>query len=159
MARPDTRFLLSVAAAWGAALPAFAPAQTEGGLYIAGGAGFTFQEAAERGIAQNPGGQRFFVLSVPPQTAALLTTASGALAAARNRVVAANGALLVCQRDIDSGKINASNLAPGVVPVRGWPPAGSPQLPPGERYFPGENPANLPAANEALRRLRSTCSD
>jgi hypothetical protein len=32
-------------------------------------------------------------------------------------------------------------------------------LPPGERYFKDENPAHLPASNEALRRLRSTCSD
>jgi hypothetical protein len=43
--------------------------------------------------------------------------------------------------------------------VRGWPPPGSQALPDGQRYYPGENPANLPAANEALRRLRSTCSD
>jgi hypothetical protein len=74
-------------------------------------------------------------------------------------VIAANGVLLVCQRDIDSGRISAAALAPRVVAVRGWPPAGSPSLPPGERYFQGENPANLPASNEALRRLRSTCSD
>jgi hypothetical protein len=44
--------------------------------------------------------------------------------------------------------------------VRGWPPSGSSAtLPPGERYFQGENPAVLPASNEALRRLRSTCSE
>jgi hypothetical protein len=153
------RFLLGLAAVGAAALPAVAPAQSEGGLYIAGSAGFTFQEAADRGVAQNPGGQRFFVLAVPPETAALLTTAPAAFAAARNRVIKANGVLLVCQRDIDSGKVNPANLVPGVVAVRGWPPPGSQALPDGQRYFPGENPANLPAANEALRRLRSTCSD
>jgi hypothetical protein len=153
------RLAALAAAACAATLPAPAHAQSEGGLYVAGGAGFTFQQAADRGVAQNPGGQRFFVVAVPPETAALLTTASAALAATRNRVVAANGVLLVCQRDIDNGKVNAANLVPGVVPVRGWPPAGSPSLPPGERYFPDENPADLPRANEALRRLRSTCSD
>jgi hypothetical protein len=146
-------------AACAAALPVVAPAQSEGGLYIAGGAGFSFQQAAERGIAQNPGGQRFFLLSLPPQTAALTTGAAAPLAAIRSRVVAANGVLLVCQRDIDSGKVNAANLVPGVVAVRGWPPPGSQALPDGQRYYPGENPANLPAAMEALRRLRSTCSD
>jgi hypothetical protein len=31
-------------------------------------------------------------------------------------------------------------------------------LPPGERYFPGEDRANLPTANEALRQLRATCA-
>jgi hypothetical protein len=165
MIRPDTgvvllpRLAALVAAVCTAAVPALAHAQSEGGLYVAGGAGFTFQQAAERGVAQNPGGQRFFVLAVPPETAALMTTASGALAAARNRVIKANGVLLVCQRDIDRGKVNPANLVPGVVAVRGWPPPGSQALPDGQRYYPGENPANLPAANEALRRLRSTCSD
>jgi hypothetical protein len=84
-------------------------------------------------------------------------TATGALAAVRDRVVASNGVLLVCQRDIDNGKINASNLVPGVVPVRGWPTVGAAELVNG-RYFPGENPANLPESNDALRRLRATCS-
>jgi len=135
-----------------------ASAQTEGGLYIAG-YGFSFQEVADRAIAQNPGRQRFFLLSLPPQTQALATSAAGPLAAARDRVVATNGVLLVCQRDIDNRNIDAASLAPQVVAVRGWPPAGSPSLPPGERYFKGENPAHLPASNEALRRLRSTCSD
>ncbi len=151
--------LIAVAAAICAAgIGAPASAQTEGGLYIAG-YGFSFPEVVDRAIAQNPGGQRFFLLSLPPETQALATSAAGPLAAARDRVVAANGVLLVCQRDIDSGRVNAAGLAPRVVAVRGWLPAGSPSLPPGERYFQGENPANLPASNEALRLLRSTCSD
>ena len=164
MARPQTRFLFrsnliaAAAAICAAGIAAPASAQTEGGLYIAG-YGFSFPEVVDRAIAQNPGGQRFFLLSLPPETQALTTSAAGPLAAARDRVVAANGVLLVCQRDIDSGRISAAALAPRVVAVRGWPPAGSPSLPPGERYFKDENPANLPASNEALRRLRSTCSD
>jgi hypothetical protein len=76
----------------------------------------------------------------------------------RDRVVAANGVLLVCQRDIDSGKIRANSLVPGVRTVRGWPAKGSPQLPDGQRYFADENPAELPASNEALRRMRSACA-
>jgi hypothetical protein len=47
---------------------------------------------------------------------------------------------------------------PGVVPVRGFPPRGSSELPHGERYFPDEDPSNLPESNELLRRLRATCS-
>jgi hypothetical protein len=136
-----------------ASLSTAASAQTEGGLYIAG-AGFSFQEAAQRGISQNPGGRRFFLLSLPPEAGALASTATPAQQRLRERVLAANGVLLVCQRDLDNGRINAGNLVPVVVPVRG----NSNELPAGQRYFANENPADLPAANEALRRLRSTCS-
>jgi hypothetical protein len=160
--RPNSRraHVIAFAAVLGAAaIPTTASAQSEGGLYIAGGAGFSFRQAADQGIAKNPGGRRFFVLAVPPETAALAANATGALAAARDRVIAANGVLLVCQRDIDSGKVNAAALVPGVVAVRGWPPPGSNALPAGQRYFADENPDNLPASNEALRRARTTCSD
>jgi hypothetical protein len=139
---------LLVAAAW---------ARSEGGLYIAG-AGFSFQAAAERALSQNPGGRRFFLLSVPPETAALAATARPAVVSLRNRVVAGNGVLLVCQRDIDNGRVNATGLAAGVMAVRGWPAQGSNELPAGQRHFAGEDPSSLPAANEALRQLRSTCS-
>lgn len=134
-----------------------ASAQSEGGLYIAG-AGFSFQVAAQRGLAENPGGRRFFLLALPPETTALSATAMPAATALRNRVVAANGVLLVCQRDIDNGRINPTGLTPGVVAVRGWPRQGGESLPDGQRYFPNENPAQLPSANEALRQLRSTCA-
>jgi hypothetical protein len=150
------QLVAAAAAVCAAAIPA-AVAQSEGGLYIAG-TGFTFQQAAERGVAQNPGGRRFFLLSVPPETDALTTTAAAPLAAVRDRVVASNGVLFVCQRDIDNGKINASSLVPGVVPVRGWPPPGSNALPEGQRYYADENPAMFPASNNSLRLLRSTCS-
>ncbi|HRI18035.1 MAG TPA: hypothetical protein PL196_05890, partial [Burkholderiaceae bacterium] len=76
----------------------------------------------------------------------------------RERVVAANGVLFVCQRDIDNGRVPAARLAPGVVAVRGWPASGVGEMSDGQRHFAGENPANLPASNEALRRLRSSCS-
>jgi hypothetical protein len=132
-------------------------AASEGGLYIAGD-GFSFQVAAERAIAQNPGGRRFFLLTLPPEAASLGHAATPAQRQLRERVLAANGVLLVGQRDLDNGRISATNLAAGVVPVRGWPPGGSSALPPGQRYFADENPAQLPAANEALRRLRSTCA-
>jgi hypothetical protein len=138
-------------------VPLSAPAQTEGGLYVAG-AGFSFEQAAADGLSRNPGGQRFFVLVLPPQTEALTARATRSQAAARQRVVNGNGVLLVCQRDIDNGSVDASKLVPGVVPVRGWPPVGSSELPPGQRYFADENPANLPQSGEMLRRLRSACS-
>ena len=138
-------------------LPLSAAAQTEGGLYVAG-AGFSFEQAADDGLSRNPGGQRFFLLALPPQTEALTAKASKSQAAARQRVVAGNGVLLVCRRDIDNGSVDASRLVPGVVAVRGWPPAGSDPLPAGQRYFPDEDAANLPQSGEMLRRLRSACS-
>ena len=139
-----------------AAAPA-ARAQAEGGLYIAGD-GFTFEQAAEQGLARNPKGQRFFVLVLPPNGAALTKSASRTAAATRDRVVAAGGVFFVCQRDIDSGAIDASKLLPGVVAVRGFPPRGSDALPRGERAFPDENAAALPTDNTTLNRLRSACS-
>lgn len=146
------------AAAWIAcALPWAALAQTEGGLYIAGD-GFGFEQAAEQGLARNPDGQRFFVLVLPPNTEALTKAAPKSAAALRDRVVAGGGALLVCQRDIDNGSVDSATLVPGVVAVRGFPPRGSDAIPPGERYFPGENRDNLPMNNETLRRLRAACS-
>jgi putative intracellular protease/amidase len=146
-----------IAAAICAGTAVSARAQAEGGLYIAG-EGFTFQQAAQRAMKNNPRGQRFFLLSLPPETRALMTNATRQLAAVRDRVVAANGMLYVCQRDIDNGKIDAGNLVPGVLAVRGWPPAGADSLPHGARYFEGEDPSKLPASNNALRRLRSTCA-
>ena len=139
------------------AQPAAALAQAEGGLYIADGS-FSFEQAANRGLAQNRQGTRFFVLALPPRTAAMTTAAPRATVTLRDRVTASGGVLLVCQRDIDKGIIEATRLAPGVAAVRGFPPAGSNALPPGERYFADENRAVLPASNEALRRLRSACS-
>jgi len=157
--RPPIRSILAAVVGVACTVPlstAFS-AQSQGGLYVAGD-GFSFQTAAERAIAQNPGGRKFFLLSLPPETVALSVRDTGPIAATRNRVVASNGVLLVCQRDLDNGKIDAAGLVPGVVAVRGWPPTGSPQLPKGQRYFADENPARLPTSNEALRRLRSTCS-
>ena len=146
------------AAVWiASAVPETALAQEEGGLYIAG-SGFTFEQAANRGLAQNPKGQRFFVLALPPNGAALTKAAPKSAAAVRERVAAAGGVLLVCPRDIDNRSVDAATLVPGVVPVRGFPPAGSNALPHGERYFAGENPDHLPRNNEALRRLRAACS-
>jgi hypothetical protein len=139
------------------ALTAAASAQSEGGLYIAGD-GFSFQVAAQRALAQNPLGQRFFLLTLPPETAALQRNAAPAMRRLRERVSAANGVLLVCRRDLDNRRVDAARLAPEVVPVLGWPAAGSPTLPGGQRYFAGENPEHLPASNEALRRLRAACS-
>lgn len=132
----------------------------QGGLYVAGD-GFSFDTAAQRGLAHNPGGRRFFLLTLPSEAGALRRRAPPSQARLRDRVLAANGVLLVCQRDLDNGHIDAAELVAEVVAVRGWPPkhgAGSHALPPGQRYFPGEDRSTLPAANEALRRLRSTCA-
>jgi hypothetical protein len=147
--------LASAICASGVAAPA--AARSEGGLYVAG-YGFGFEEVARRAIEQNAGAGRFFVLVLPEEAGALTNRASRRLAAARDRVVAADGILLVCQRDVDEGLIDPARLVPPVVTVRGWPPPGSTAIPPGERYFAGEDPATLPASNTALRRLRATCS-
>jgi hypothetical protein len=132
-------------------------AAAQGGLYIAGD-GFSFQTAAERAMRQNSGGRQFFLLVLPKEARALSTGAPASAARLRDRVITANGVLLVCQRDLDSGRIAAAGLVPGIVAVRGWPAKGSTDLPAGQRLFPGEDLATLPAANEALRKLRSACS-
>jgi hypothetical protein len=150
-------FRLAAAALLASVLPLAAAAQDEGGVYVAG-YGFSFEQAANRGLSQNPKGQRFFVLALPPNTEALMTGAPKATAAMRERVVAGNGVLMVCQRDVDNGSIDARKLVFGVVAVRGFPPPGSNAIPHGERYFPDEDRSRLPAANEGLRRLRTTCS-
>jgi hypothetical protein len=151
--------LLALAAAVAVVCAAAPPAlaQAEGGLYIAGD-GFTFEQAAEQGLARNPKGQRFFVLVLPPNGAALTKAASRSAAAVRERVTAAGGVFYVCQRDVDSGAIDASKLLPGVVAVRGFPPRGSDAIPRGERAFPDENAAALPTNNATLNRLRGACS-
>lgn len=154
---PFTKVSLLIAAVLAATAGSVLAQSAEGGLYIAGD-GFSFKTAAERGLAQNPGGRRFFLLTLPPQAASLRLNATPAQARQRERVIAGNGVLLVCQRDLDNRRLNAAQLVPQVVPVRGWPPQGSNELPPGERYFPGEDRANLPAADEALRRLRAACA-
>jgi hypothetical protein len=154
---PTCRWPIALAAAFALIGASAANAGAEGGLYIAG-AGFSFQVAAERALAQNPGGRRFFLLTLPAEVVALQRNANPAQTRLRERVVAGNGLLLVCQRDLDNGRIDAAALASDVLPVRGWPPQGSSALPAGQRYFAGENPAQLPASNKALRQLRSTCS-
>ena len=154
---PFTKASLLIAAVLAATIGAAVAQNAEGGLYVAGD-GFSFKTAAERGLAQNPGGRRFFLLTLPPAAASLRLNATPAQTRLRERVMAGNGVLLVCQRDLDNRRLNAAQLVPQVVPVRGWPPKGSNALPPGERYFPGEDRSNLPAADEALRRLRSACA-
>jgi hypothetical protein len=139
------------------ALPRTALAQSKGGLYIADNRS-SFERAAEQGIARNPAGQRFFVLALPPNTVALTTSATPSAAAVRERVLTAGGLLLVCQRDVDGGKVNAATLVPGVVAVRGFPPRGSNAIPRGERYYPDEDRAQLPQDNRTLKRLRKACS-
>lgn len=139
------------------ALPGAALAQDEGGLYIANSR-FSFERAAKQGLSRNPKGQRFFVLALPPNTKALTAAASRSAVSVRDRVVARGGVLYVCQRDIDNGSVDAGKLVPGVVAVRGFPPPGSDAIPPGERYFPDEDRATLPANNVTLRQLRQACS-
>lgn len=153
---------LLVAAAAGAAWAQSAQAGQagQGGLYIAGD-GFSFEVAAQRGLANNAGGRRFFLLTLPSEAGALRRRAPASQARLRDRVLAGNGVLLVCQRDLQSGHIDAAELVADVVAVRGWPPkrgSASTALPPGQRYFPDEDRSTLPASNEALRRLRSSCS-
>lgn len=154
-----TRPLLALGAAalLASVLPHAALAQAEGGVYIAGYR-FNFERAAEQGLERNPAGQRFFVLALPPNTAALTTAATPSAAAVRQRVVAAGGQLLVCQRDIDKGKLDAAALVPGVAAIRGFPPRGSNAIPRGERYYPDEDRSVLPQDNRSLKRLRKACT-
>jgi hypothetical protein len=157
--RPPQRAAVALAAAAliASALPCAALARDEGGVYIAGYR-FSFERAAEQGLARNQAGQRFFVLALPPKTAALTAAATPSAAAVRERVVAAGGLLLVCQRDIDNGKVDAAALVPGVGAVRGFPPRGSDAIPRGERYYPDEDRTRLPQDNRSLQRLRKACT-
>ena len=156
-ARTGRLLVLGAAALLACALPGRVLAQSEGGVYIAGYR-FDFERAAEQGLARNPAGRRFFVLALPPNTVALTTAATPSAAAVRERVVAAGGLLLVCQRDVDNGSVDRAALVPGVVAVRGFPPRGSDAIPRGERYYPDEDRASLPQDNRSLKRLRKACS-
>ena len=65
-------------------------AQAPGGLYIAGDQ-FDFEQAAQAALAENAGGQRYFVLVLAPASQALSRQASGKLAAMRGQVAASGG--------------------------------------------------------------------
>lgn len=132
-------------------------ASTEGGLYVAG-AGFDFKTAAQQALAKNSQGRRFFLLVLPAETVALTPRAGAAQAALRERVQRSGGVILVCQRDIDDRRVDAAQLAPGVVAVRGWSAADGVTPDSRQRSFAGEDAASLPASEESLRRLRSTCA-
>ena len=128
-----------------------------GGLYIAGG-NFGFVQTVERAVAQNPARSRFFVLATGDALRGLSLLAPPELVQTRNLGASHGAVYLVCKRDVDNDVVKLSDLASGVVPVRGWPPPGSNELPEGQSYYPGEDPSNLPKAGDLLRRLRSTCS-
>lgn len=132
-------------------------AQTPGGLYIAGDQ-FDFEQAAQTALAENAGGQRYYVLVLAPASRALSRQASGKAGALRGQISASGGILLACQRDLVSGAVDLRNLVPGVVPVRGWPPPDFDLWPPNQLYYPGEDPAQLPVPTEQLRRARAACS-
>ncbi len=151
------RLLAAAAAALALSAAGLRAAPIEGGLYVAG-AGFSFKAAANRAIKQNPNGRRFFLLALPPETVALQVAANKTSSQLRQRVVAANGVLLVCRRDVEQGRVDPQLLVPGVLAVRGWPAAGSNELAHGQRYYADELPGSLPADNVILRQLRATCS-
>ena len=134
-----------------------ASAQGSGGLYIAG-ANFDFTQAVGRALAQHPTSSKFFVLVVGDAVRGLSVLAPPEVVETRNQGTARGAVYLVCMRDIERGAFQLDELVSGVIPVRGWPPPGSNQLPEGTNYYPGEDPSNLPKSNELLRRLRSTCS-
>lgn len=147
--------LLSMFALSGAHAQSNEP-QAGGNLYVAGN-GFDFPATAERAAAQNPN-TRFFLLVIGDAVRYLSLTAPPELVEVRNRVARTKVQFLVCQRSLDDGQWKLSDLVPGTVAVRGWPPPGSTALPAGSNYYPGEDPADLPWSTETLRRLRSTCS-
>ncbi len=134
-----------------------AAAQSSGGLYVAGGT-FGFTQTIERAVAQNPAPSRFFVLITGDALRGLSLLAPPEMVEARNLGARSGAVFLVCRRDIDGSLIRLNDLVSGVVPVRGWPPPGSDELPEGVPYYRDEDPAGLPKAADLLRRLRSTCS-
>ena len=139
------------------AIATAAAAQGSGGLYVAGG-NFDFTQAVERALAQHPTPSKFFVLATGDAVRGLSVVAPPELVEVRNRGSARGAVYLVCRRDIEREVFRLSDLVSDVVPVRGWPPPGSNELPEGTSYYRGEDASMLPSSNELLRRLRSTCS-
>lgn len=139
------------------AMAAAVGAQGPGGLYVAGD-NFDFAQAVERALAQHPTPSKFFVLATGNAVRGLSVVAPSELVEVRNRGAARGAVYLVCQRDIEREAFQLNDLASGVIAVKGWPAPGSADLPEGTKYYRGEDPANLPASTEVLRRLRSTCS-
>ncbi len=142
---------------WWYAIATAAGAQGGGGLYVAGG-NFDFTQAVERALAQHPTPSRFFVLATGDSVRGLSVVAPPELVEVRNRGSARGAVYLVCRRDIEREAFTLNDLVSGVVPVKGWPPPGSNELPEGTSYYRGEDASMLPGSNELLRRLRSTCS-
>lgn len=134
-----------------------ASAQSEGGLYIAGG-NFDFAQAIDRAVAQHPTPSRFFVLVTGDAVRALSVVAPPELVEARNLGAKQGAVYLVCRRDIERELFRMNELISNVTAVRGWPPPGSNELPDGKSYYPNEDPSNLPKSTDLLRRLRATCS-
>jgi hypothetical protein len=139
------------------AIAAAASAQGPGGLYVAGD-NFDFTQAVERALAQHPTPSKFFVLATGDAVRGLSVVAPPELVEVRNSGSARGAVYLVCQRDIEREAFQLTDLVLGVIAVKGWPAPGSADLPEGTKYYPGEDPSNLPSSTEVLRRLRSTCS-
>jgi hypothetical protein len=148
--------LLTLLTVAGASAQSGQSGQSGGNLYVAGG-GFDFPATAERALAQNPG-SRFFLLVVGDDIRYLSLTAPPEMVEIRNRVARGNVQFLVCQRDLDGNGVRLTDLVPGTVAVRGFPPPGSTALPVEDKFYADEDPAKLPWSTETLRRLRATCS-
>ena len=118
-------------------------AQAPGGLYIAGDQ-FDFEQAAQAALAENAGGQRYFVLVLAPASQAISRQAAG-FVALRGQVSASGGILLACQRDLVSGAIDLKNPAPGVVLLRGWPPPDFDLWPPNSSTTGAKIPRSCPS--------------
>ena len=81
-----------------------------------------------------------FLLTLPSQAASRRVNATPAQGRLREHVITSNGVLLVCQRDLNNRRLNAAQLVPQVVPVRGWPPKGSSELAARRALLPGRGP-------------------
>ena len=141
----------------GCAMATAASAQGAGGLYVAGD-GSDFTHTVERALAQHPSPSKFFVLATGDAVRGLSVVAPPELVEVRNRGAARGAVYLVCRRDVERESFQLTDLISGVVAVKGWPAAGSAELPEGSKYYRGEDASNLPSSTEVLRRLRSTCS-
>ena len=141
----------------GCAMATAASAQSAGGLYVAGD-GSDFTQTVERALAQNPSPSKFFVLATGDAVRGLSVVAPPELVEVRNRGAARGAVYLVCRRDVEREAFQLTDLISSVVAVKGWPAAGSAELPEGSKYYRGEDASNLPGSTELLRRLRATCS-
>lgn len=134
--RGGSRLLLALAF-WAACLPAQGQ-----GVYIAG-QGFTLEQALEQALAEQQGGQAFWIVAAGREARRVLDPEAAAVL----RAAARGGTIFVCETDLPPG----ARLPPGLVLVRADTDGPFPQL-------AGDTDAEPPPATLQNRLILRTCA-